>query len=135
PGGRLVVASWTPEGTAGQMFAVVGRYLPASGDAPTRWGTAAHVRALLGADVAFRPRAVRFEWPSAEAAAAFYEATFGPLIVARRELGDRWGALRADLVDLFASHDDGGFDGGIAYDAEYLTAQATKTGVPTSVLS
>ena len=31
------------------------------------------------------------------------------------------------------SHDEGG--GGCVYGAEYLTAQATKTGVPTSVLS
>src|SRR5262249_12827401 len=132
PGGRLVVSSWTPDGTAGQMFAAVGRYLPSDGDAPTLWGTQGDLRGLFGADVAFRSRAVRFAWPSAEAAAAFYESTFGPLIVARRALGSRWGALRADLVELFAAHGDGD---GCAYDAEYLTAQATKTGVPTSVLS
>jgi SAM-dependent methyltransferase len=132
PGGRLLVSSWTPDGTAGQMFAAVDRYLPSDGDAPTLWGTEAHVRALLGSDVVCSRESVRFEWRSAEAAAAFYESTFGPLIVARRELGERWGALRADLVELFASHGDGD---GCVYEAEYLTAQATKTGVPTSVLS
>lgn len=75
---------------------------------------------------------MRFEWPSAEAAAAFYESSFGPLVAARRELGKRWPALRADLVALFEEHDDGAANG-IAYDAAYL--QATYTGVPTSVLS
>jgi SAM-dependent methyltransferase len=131
-GGRLVVTSWTPGGSSGQMFATVGRYLPSDGDAPTLWGTEAHVRELLGAGVSFTRAAVRFEWPSAEAAAAFYEASFGPLIAAREALGDRWPALRADLVALFDEHDLGAGDG-IAYDAEYL--QATYTGVPTSVLS
>jgi len=132
PGGRIVVTSWTPDGSSGDMFATVGKYLPSDDAPPTLWGTEAHVRELLGPDVSFARGAVRFEWPSAEAAAAFYESTFGPMIVARQELGDRWPALRAELVALFEAHDDGA-RGGVAYDADYL--QATYTGVPTSVLS
>jgi SAM-dependent methyltransferase len=132
PGGRLVLMSWTPEGSSGQMFAAVGEHLPSDGDPPTLWGTEEHVRALLGSDVACARGAVRFAWSSAEAAVAFYEASFGPLIAAREALGDRWPALRAELVALFEDHDLGA-EAGIAYDADYL--QATKTGVPTSVLS
>jgi hypothetical protein len=132
PDGRLVVSSWTPDGSSGDMFATVGRYLPSEGDPSTLWGTEAHVRELLGDAVTFKRKALRFQWPSAEAAAVFYESSFGPMIVAREAVGDRWPALRADLVAMFEEHDVGAVDG-IAYDAGYL--QATYTGVPTSVLS
>jgi SAM-dependent methyltransferase len=132
PGGRLVVTSWTPDGTSGDLFGALDAHLPSDAPEPTLWGTEAHVRELLGPDVSFARGAVRFQWPSAEAAVAFYESSFGPIIVARRELGDRWPALRAELVAQFEKHDAGGADG-IAYDADYL--QATYTGVPTSVLS
>jgi len=133
PGGRLVVSSWTPDGTAGQLLATVSGFVGADGVPPTLWGTEEHVRRLLGDDVAVSHGAVRFEFASAEAAMAFYETSFGPMVAARQALGPRWAELRVRIVDLFTSHAVAG--DGYAYEGAYLTAQATKTGVPTSVLS
>ena len=53
PGGRIGVASWTPEGFVGGMLATVGRHVtpPAGAQPPTRWGTEAVVAELLGDEV------------------------------------------------------------------------------------
>ncbi len=123
PGGRLVVSSWTPEGNAGALLALVGSYLGANGDPPTRWGTEDGVRALLG-EVSCARDVVRFEFASVAAAVDFYATAFGPMIAAREALGERWADLRAELHHLFASHDLGR-NGAFAYEGEYLTAQAT----------
>ncbi len=61
PGGRIGVASWTPEGFVGGMLATVGRHVapPAGAQPATRWGVEAVVAELLGdevTDVAVRHR-------------------------------------------------------------------------------
>src|SRR4051812_29519615 len=50
PGGRIGVASWTPEGFVGGMLATVGRHVapPPGAQPPTRWGVEAVVADLLG---------------------------------------------------------------------------------------
>jgi SAM-dependent methyltransferase len=50
PGGRIGLASWDPEGTAGELFRTMARYLPPPppvAEPPLSWGTEAHVRELL----------------------------------------------------------------------------------------
>jgi SAM-dependent methyltransferase len=53
-GGRIGLANWTPEGFIGQLFKVVGAYLPppAGLKSPALWGTEPHIVELFG------PRAV-----------------------------------------------------------------------------
>ena len=55
-GGRIALASWTPEGFVGGMLAAVGRHVsPPPGAQPaTRWGVEAVVAELLGDGVAGR---------------------------------------------------------------------------------
>ncbi len=51
PGGRLALACWTPEGGLGQMFRMMGPFLPPpapGAGSPFTWGTEEHVRELLG---------------------------------------------------------------------------------------
>ena len=51
PGGRLALACWTPEGGVGQMFRMMGPFLPPpapGAGSPFTWGTEDHVRELLG---------------------------------------------------------------------------------------
>ena len=54
PGGRIGLANWTPEGFIGQVFKVLGRHLPppAGVQAPSLWGTEAHLQTLFGAQAA-----------------------------------------------------------------------------------
>jgi ubiquinone/menaquinone biosynthesis C-methylase UbiE len=52
PGGRIGLANWTPEGFIGQLFKVIGGYLPppAGLRSPALWGTEPHIVELFGAD-------------------------------------------------------------------------------------
>ena len=53
PGGRAVIASWTPEGEAARLLRLVGRHLPPPpGDPPVLWGDEEHVRTLFPARAA-----------------------------------------------------------------------------------
>ena len=53
-GGRIGLANWTPEGFIGQLFKVVGSYIPASPGlkSPALWGTEPHIVELFGAEAA-----------------------------------------------------------------------------------
>src|SRR5204862_891700 len=50
PGGRIALASWTPDGYVGEMFRLFAKYAPppAGLAAPTLWGTEAHLRTIFG---------------------------------------------------------------------------------------
>lgn len=50
-GGRIGLANWTPDGFIGQLFKVIGNYIPAPADlkSPALWGTAPHIVELFGA--------------------------------------------------------------------------------------
>ena len=49
-GGRIGLANWTPEGFIGQLFKVIGAYLPppAGLKSPALWGTEPHIVELFG---------------------------------------------------------------------------------------
>src|SRR5262245_34979035 len=49
PGGVIGLASWTPTGFIGEMFRLVGRYIPAAPGLtpPVRWGDEAHLRSIF----------------------------------------------------------------------------------------
>src|SRR5688572_32580326 len=49
-GGRIGLANWTPEGFIGQLFKVIGAYLPppAGPKSPALWGTEAYIAELFG---------------------------------------------------------------------------------------
>jgi ubiquinone/menaquinone biosynthesis C-methylase UbiE len=50
-GGRIGLANWTPEGFIGQLFRVIGGYIPAPAGlkSPALWGTEPHIAELFGA--------------------------------------------------------------------------------------
>jgi SAM-dependent methyltransferase len=106
PGGRLCVATWTPEGETGKLFRTLGAYSPPPppfAEPPLLWGTEDHVRELFegtGVQVAFTRETVAFaEFDSAEAEIEFSTTKFGPMIMARRMLEPqgRWDALLTDM--------------------------------------
>jgi ubiquinone/menaquinone biosynthesis C-methylase UbiE len=53
-GGRIGLANWTPEGFIGQLFKVIGGYIPAPAGlkSPALWGTENHIAELFGAHTA-----------------------------------------------------------------------------------
>jgi SAM-dependent methyltransferase len=108
PGGRIVLASWTPQGFIGQLFATMSPYLPAPPagvSPPPLWGDEAHLRSLFaGTGVRFESgsRSVLFEHDSPEGFIEFMADHYGPLVKAREKLSasGTWEGLRRELVAL-----------------------------------
>jgi hypothetical protein len=105
-GGRIGLASWTPEGFIGQMFKVLGQHVPPPPGVvpPSKWGTEAHLRELFG-DAAARIDAVErtymFRYRSAAHFVDVFRSWYGPIHKAFGALGDAGGpALEGDLVAL-----------------------------------
>ncbi len=125
PGGRLGLCTWTPSGVIGEFFRVVGGYFPPDPsyvDPPLSWGDEDQVRELFegtGIELSFSREVsvIRHESPSA--AVDCYATKFGPVVLAREALDDRWPALRDDLLELFASYD-------AVLPAEYLVIQGRR---------
>jgi ubiquinone/menaquinone biosynthesis C-methylase UbiE len=131
PGGRIVVAAWTPEGLNGQMFKTVGSYMPPPPPEltpPIMWGNEEHVRSLFaasGAELSFERQAVTFEHESAEGWLEYNERLLGPTIMAKAALQPqgKWDALREELVKLYSDANEAA-DGTFRAHAEYLLAVA-----------
>jgi SAM-dependent methyltransferase len=110
PGGRLAVASWTPDGAMGEFFRSVGAYLPPPppiAEPPALWGSEAHVSDLfadMGVELTFeRDSVARAPFGSPDEAIEFMTTKFGPLMMARQitEASGRWRELHAVLGDLY----------------------------------
>lgn len=127
PGGVIAAAMWTPEGIQGRMFATVGRHMPAPPagfEPPVLWGTEEHWHELVGSRgvaLEFHRETLVLEAEDPDAYQAEFERNFGPLVVARRLLGDRFDALHADLAALMADANTA-TDGSIRAELEYLIA-------------
>jgi SAM-dependent methyltransferase len=131
PGGTIVAAMWTPEGVNGKMFATVGKHMPAPPagfQPPILWGTEARWEELVGSqgvELEFRRELLAFEADDAESYQADFEANFGPMVMARKALGDGFAAIHDDLAALFAEHNTA-TGGGVRIEAEYLVAIGRK---------
>ena len=128
PGGSIGVVNWTAEGLIGQMFKILGRYLPpppAFASSPPLWGDEHHVRELFSShDVALSlKRGVNvFAFDSVETYQTFFEEHYGPTIKAQEKLVQegRWQDCRAELRELFDRLNTA-TDGSCRIGAEYLT--------------
>ena len=131
PGGRIGLASWTPEGFVGGMLAAVGRHVtpPAGAQPATRWGVEAVVAELLGddvTDVASVTETVRQRFARPEDFADLFLTYYGPTFSAASRLDeDGRASLRADLVELAGSFDEEAGNG-LVVDWEYRIVTATR---------
>ncbi len=132
PGGRIVMANWTPEGHVGQMFKVIARHVPPPPlmVSPLKWGDPATVRDRLGPGtssikVEKRLYPMDYPFPPAEVAQFFFDY-YGPTLRALGALDEQGkDALRADLVALWTDANRAK-DGSTHVDAEYLEVDAIK---------
>ncbi|MBC2933127.1 methyltransferase domain-containing protein [Nocardioides sp. zg-1228] len=132
PGGRIGLASWTPEGFVGGMLRTVGAHAaPPPGARPaTRWGTEEVVAGLLGegvGDLRSQTATVTQRFTDAGAFADLFLTYYGPTFAAASRLDDQGrAALRADLVALAESHDRREGSGHLVCDWEYRLVTATR---------
>jgi len=82
-GGRLGLVNWTPEGFIGELFKVIGRYLPppAGLQSPALWGTEPHIVELFGAqahDIRCVRKSFNFRYRSAAHWIQIFRDFYGP---------------------------------------------------------
>lgn len=130
-GGKIGLASWTPQGFIGQLFKTIGKHLPppAGVKSPALWGTAARLEEMFGgvaAEIAAEPRMFVFRYRSPDHWLEIFKTFYGPTLKAFAALDDSGqAALRRDLLALLGefNHAD---DGTIVVHSEYLEAVITK---------
>jgi len=126
PGGTIGICCWTPEGSFGRFMAHLGMLLaphPEGFRPPALWGSEPYVAELLeplGATLDMRRTTIMMAFDSPEAQVAAWEATMGPVVLARSRLGeDGWPSARAELLALFSEINERD-DGTMAAEYEYL---------------
>ncbi|RJF92800.1 class I SAM-dependent methyltransferase [Noviherbaspirillum saxi] len=132
PGGRIVMANWTPEGHVGQMFKTIGKHVPppALMAPPVKWGDEATVRERLGQGTTGvhtnkRMYPMVYPFPPADVVEFFFKY-YGPTNRALAALDtDGQAALREDLVRLWTANNHAS-DGTTAVDSEYLEVMAIR---------
>jgi len=133
PGGLIGLVNWTPEGLIGQLFKIMGRYLPAPPDfasPPPLWGSEEHVRGLFegtGVELEFARGHNPWIFDSAEHWVVFMETLYGPTLKARERLTaeGRWDDCRDEILALAERHNEAG-PGSLVMRAEYLIAVGRK---------
>ena len=132
-GGQIAMANWTPSGFIGAVFRATAKHVapPAGVPSPLQWGDEATVRERLGADVKdlqVTRRLAQLKFPfSISETVDFYRVHYGPTLKAFAGLGETaQAALRRDLEDLYAQHNDAR-DGTTCIAAEYLEVVGTRT--------
>jgi SAM-dependent methyltransferase len=125
PGGKIGLANWTPSGFIGQLFKVIGRYIPppAGVKPPSLWGTEERLRELFGEriaklDAVRRNFVFRYRTPQhwLETFRTYYgpmNKAFGAVNAAQQE------SLAADLIQLVQQFNRA-TDGAMLVPSEYL---------------
>jgi ubiquinone/menaquinone biosynthesis C-methylase UbiE len=132
PGGTIAMANWTPEGFAGQMFKLTGKYIPPPPGMtrPVDWGVEEIVRERFGDRVSSiktekRIARMEFEFPPAEVVNHF-RTYFGPTKMAFDNLDpDKQEDYRRDLEEHWASNNTAS-EGKTLSLSEYLEVVAVK---------
>lgn len=131
PGGRIAMANWTPDGFAGQMFKVGGKYLPPPNmPPPVQWGVPEIVEQRFGdrvTDLQMNKRLadMDFEYSPAEVVEHF-RTYFGPTVMAFKAVPpEKHEDLRQDLESLWTQNNTA-TDGKTLVKGEYLEVVATK---------
>lgn len=130
-GGKIGLASWTPDGFIGELFKTIGRHVPppAGLKSPALWGTRSHLIELFGpasADIAVQTREFTFRYRSPEHWIEVFRTKYGPVLKAYDALDAAGKAsLAADLEALIARFNRA-TDGTMVAPAVYLEAVIVK---------
>ncbi len=131
PGGRIALANWTPEGFIGQLFKVIGAYVPppAGLKSPALWGTEPHIVELFGGDaeaIRCTRKTYTFRYRSAEHWLQVFRDYYGPTHKAFAALdGKAQAALAADITALLNRLNVGGSNS-LVVPGEYLEVVVVK---------
>jgi ubiquinone/menaquinone biosynthesis C-methylase UbiE len=132
PGGRMVVATWRPEGNVGRMFSTIASHMPPPPEGfepPPLWGKEDHIRAIFegtGIELELEPTTVEFTADSPDAYLEEMERDLPPIAMARENLEpSKWDALRSDLQTLYKETNES--DSAFSAPQEYILIKGRKT--------
>ena len=133
PGGRIGLVNWTPGGQIGELFKIMGSYLPVPPSytaPPPLWGSAPYVRGLFAGtrvELEFARGYNPWRFRSAEEYVSFMETNYGPTLKARERLSaeGRWQECREEIRAMAERHNEA-TDGGLLMQAEYMVAIGVK---------
>jgi ubiquinone/menaquinone biosynthesis C-methylase UbiE len=134
PGGTIGLITFTPEGMAGDFFALFGRYAPPpppGAQPPILWGAEDHVRELFCDRVAelelTRRHYVERRPGGARGFLDFYKQTFGPVVATYASLDDDGRArLDREALAFVERWNTGAPDGAAELPVEYLLVVARR---------
>lgn len=130
-GGKIGMASWTPEGLVGEMFRTTSQFTPsppAGFEPPVLWGVPDVVKKRFGdvvREVRFTERKAVMRHYTPESWVEFMKKYFGPTILAHQSAGERAPELTAAMIELAKRHNRSG-DATLLMDAAYLEMIAVK---------
>jgi ubiquinone/menaquinone biosynthesis C-methylase UbiE len=131
PGGKIGLASWTPDGFIGRLFKVVGAHVPPPPGlrSPVEWGAEPRLVELFGpyaTDIRTERKTYTFRYRSAEHWIEVFRAFYGPThkaFAALDEPGRQ--ALHADLLNLLGRWNRARGPG-LSIPSDYLEVVVTK---------
>jgi ubiquinone/menaquinone biosynthesis C-methylase UbiE len=134
PGGRIGLANWTPEGFVGQLFKVVGSFVPPpAGVKPAAlWGTEAHLEALFGreaSNIRAERRMFNFRYHSPEHFVQIFRDFYGPTHKAFAALDASGQNGLADGIIALLERMNVGGAGPLLVPGEYLEVVITRRGI------
>ena len=131
PGGRIGLANWTPSSFIGELFKLMGRYLPppAGVKSPALWGTEERLRELFGNrvdSIATGRKNFVFRYRSPAHWLEVFRTFYGPMHKAFGALdATKQESLAADLIAL-AARFNRATDGSLRAPGEYLEVVITR---------
>jgi SAM-dependent methyltransferase len=131
PGGRIGLANWTPSSFIGELFKLMGRYLPppAGVKSPALWGTEERLRELFGNRldaIAIGRKHFVFRYHSPAHWLEIFRTYYGPMHKAFGALDStKQESLAADLIAL-AERFNRATDGSLMAPGEYLEVVITR---------
>ena len=130
PGGRIGLASWTPDGFIGQVFKVIKHYVPNPLPSPLLWGVPEHVGALFGEYAEITQVNLldyRFVDTDADTWLSHFKHVYGPMRKAFAAVGEtQREAMHADLQQVVEGFSDPAA-GGLSIASQYAEIILTKS--------
>ncbi len=131
PAGKIGLANWTPESFIGQLFKIIGKYIPPAPGvkSPALWGDKAHLDTLFGSKVTIAAASKNFvfRYRSSKHWIEVFRGYYGPVVKAFAALDpEAREALEADIYALLAKCNVAE-DGTLVVPSEYLEVVITKT--------
>ncbi len=131
PGGRIGLASWTPDGFVGKLFDVVARFIPPPPGlrSPMAWGSEPRLVELFGpgaVDIRTERKICTFRYGSAEHWVDFFRAYYGPMHRAFAALDEAGQDALVEALTALADEWNRSERGALVVPGEYLEVVITR---------